>query len=221
MIGVLDVAEVRCAELRMVARHSLERLCVVNVCSVDGVPMNEPPLLQQLYEARVPSGESGGGGRGESRTPLALAVVDMLAAIEGEARGLLDALGKHVRLLGVLTMARMIQNMLPDVEDAALLEQVATMTRSWCVRVDELLHPVRKTPLDKECPSCGYAVYSVWSDDGDGLVRRSCLSAVWDGDRVDRVECGYCGAFWARHEMWEVISPSERAHALHVLSGVA
>lgn len=219
------LAEVREAEVRQRVRHALERLCVEevrqDVLDPEGYPVVEPPLVAQLFDARVPSGESGGGGRGTSFSPVAVEAVDMLKELSDDLIGLVPENAPVGSALD--TLRRALPTMSAD--DVAVVDDRFS---PWPNRIINLLRPPRRTPLDVRCPVCGLlrVVQILPADDGADdtaacpTTQSPCLYAVWDRDRVDRVECANprCGSTWSRARVWEVIPESRRAMVLSALA---
>ena len=217
--------EVRLAELRQVARHGLEQLvCPRFRSSLVGdaefesgeyprpVRPFEPGLLVSVVEAVVPSGESGGGGRGSRLSaPLSVDAVDLLAEVEAVVRVLLSASGvvDPCGCGGAVDLVRMLLRRVCGVElSADLLERVGAWAADVVVRCRELLYPVVRTPLDVACPVCGvrefrlesgvvHAVHAVWAEDEYG--QRS----------VSHAECESCGGLWPRARLWELAPVGE------------
>lgn len=197
------------AAVRQSLRHSLEILMIgrTHPAVVEEEKNKiEHALLFQLEDAVRPSGESGGGGRGAAAAaPLSVDALDVQNQIMLQAQGwmnimALPAPGKY-RLYAVMCSIRDNTYQL----SFELASRLAESARGWVEMIDDLLHPVRRTPVDKCCASCGYYYYVV--ADFDGLaVKKQAMQAVWDKDseRIDHIECKYCGAVWRRHDIWEL-----------------
>lgn len=197
------------AAVRQSLRHSLEILTIGRTHPAEVEEERnkvEHALLFQLEAAVRPSGELGGGGRGAATAaPLSVDALDVQNQIMLQAQGWMNTMAlpapKKYRLYAVMCSIRDNTYQL-SFEMASCLAEAA---RGWVEVIDDLLHPVRRTPVDKCCASCGYYYYVV--ADLDGLeMKKQAMQAVWDKDseRIERIECQYCGAVWRRHELWEL-----------------
>lgn len=195
--------------VRQSLRHSLEILTIgrTHPAAVEEEKNKiEHALLFQLESAVRPSGESGGGGRGAATAaPLSVDALDVQNQIMQQAQVWMNIMALPapaiVRPYAVVCAIRDSVYQL----SFELASRLAVSARGWVEMIDDLLHPVRRTPVDKCCASCGYYYYVV--PDFDGLaVKKQTMQAVWDKDseRIDRIECNYCGAVWRRHELWEL-----------------
>lgn len=220
----MEFLEALSAEVVQQARHSLERLCVENirfdVVDEQGRPAVELPLWQQALDAVAPSGESGGGGGSAgSRSPASDAALDLVEQINQEALVVFRHVSEGDKAKGTLARLEYMRSSL-HVMDSDNVVLVAGYARRWCDRIFEFLNPQRRTPLEHECPSCGYARMHAVNDEGES-IKTACLSAIWEDGRVSRIECGYCLARWGRHQVWEVLTPCDTVRAVQELSGVA
>nr|DAS87250.1 MAG TPA: hypothetical protein [Caudoviricetes sp.] len=198
------------AAVRQSLRHSLEILTIgrTHPAAVEeGKNKVEHALLLQLEDAVCPSGESGGGGRGAATAaPLSVDALDVQNQIMREAQGWMNIMAlpapAKLRLYMVMCSIRDNTYQLSFAQASSLAESA----RGWVEMIDDLLHPVRRTPVDKCCISCGYYYYMVATIDGLELMKKQAMQAVWDkdGTRIERIECQYCGAVWRRHELWEL-----------------
>lgn len=204
------------AAVRQSLRHSLEILTIgrTHPAAVEeGKNKVEHALLFQLADAVRPSGESGGGGRGAAASaPLSVDALDVQNKIMQQAQAWMNIMAlpasAKLRLYAVMCSIRDNAYQL-SFELASCLAEAA---RGWVEVIDDLLCPVRRTPVDKCCASCGYYYYVV--ADFDGLaVKKQTMQAVWDKDseRIERIECKYCGAVWRRHELWELAASTAPA----------
>lgn len=197
------------AAVRQSLRHSLEILTIGrthHAAVEEGKNRVEHALLFQLEDAVCPSGESGGGGRGAAAAaPLSVDALDVQNQIMQQAQWWMNVMalpapGKY-RLYAVMCSIRDNTYQLSFAQASSLAESA----RGWVEMIDDLLRPVRRTPVDKCCTSCGYYYYMV-ATDGLELMKKQAMQAVWDKDseRIDRIECQYCGAVWRRHKLLEL-----------------
>lgn len=195
--------------VRQSLRHSLEILTIgrTHPAAVEEEKNKiEHALLFQLEDAVRPSGESGGGGRGAAAAaPLSVDALDVQNQIMQQAQWWMNIMAlpapENCRLYAVMCSIRDNAYQLSFAQASSLAESA----RGWVEVIDDLLRPVRRTPVDKCCASCGYYYYVV--ADLDGLeMKKQTMQAVWDKDseRIDRIECQYCNAVWRRHELWEL-----------------
>lgn len=197
------------AAVRQSLRHSLEILTIgrTHPAAVEEEKNRvEHALLFQLEDAVRPSGESGGGGRGAAASaPLSVDALDVQNQIMLQAQGWMNIMALPApAILRPYVVVCAIRDSVYQLS-FELASRLAEAARGWVEMIDDLLHPVRRTPVDKCCASCGYYYYVV--ADFDGLaVKKQTMQAVWDKDseRIDRIECNYCGAVWRRHELWEL-----------------
>lgn len=197
------------AAVRQSLRHSLEILTIgrTHPAAVEEEKNKvEHALLFQLEDAVRPSGESGGGGRGAAASaPLSVDALDVQNQIMQQAQGWMNIMALPApAILRPYVVVCAIRDSVYQLS-FDLASRLAESARGWVEMIDDLLRPVRRTPVDKCCASCGYYYYMV-ATDGLELMKKQAMQAVWDKDseRIDRIECNYCGAVWRRHEIWEL-----------------
>lgn len=172
----------------------------------------EEPLLVQLEQAKVPSGE-GGGSSGTAGSPCDLGAVDLEAQFASEL-GVLT--GAADRSAGQRLVERVPAAVSLAGDDLVLLELLGQCLREWVVRIKDLLEPQRRTPVDMQCPQCA-AVEASSVDEVDGVVHAAAMVAVWSGERIDHITCCACGALWMR-EQFVALALSARPDLLQALS---
>lgn len=197
------------AAVRQSLRHSLEILTIgrTHPAAVEEEKNKvEHALLFQLEDAVRPSGESGGGGRGAAASaPLSVDALDVQNQIMLEAQVWMNIMALPApAIVRPYVVVCAIRDSVYQLS-FELASRLAESARGWVEMIDDLLRPVRRTPVDKCCESCGYYYYMV-ATDGFELVKKQAMQAVWDKDseRIERIECNYCGAVWRRHELWEL-----------------
>lgn len=162
----------------------------------NGKAYQVPALLDELREAVTP-GHAGSAGGGDSGPPIPINpnALDLIGAIEREAReDCLEALG----LAWNGPLEALLQNYPSEnlsAEWSAYLEHV---TLDWIDKINALLWPIkpRRKLHGKTCPACGLASY--------GNDRAVCLSlGCWD-DRGEmakigdwEIACASCNAAWS------------------------
>lgn len=156
----------------------------------------EQALLEQLENAKTPSGE-GGGSSGTAGSPCDLTAVDLQGALVRELAEWSVEAGASQRSSGSLAGSVIWAN-----REAVSLgpEQMASlgeMLRRWVLRIRDLLDPPRMTPIDGQCPLCAAADVG-WMDEDGAMVRAPALVAVWSGPRIDHVTCRACDGVWPR-----------------------
>lgn len=197
------------AAVRQSLRHSLEILTIgrTHPAAVEEEKNKvEHALLFQLEDAVRQSGESGGGGRGAAASaPLSVDALDVQNQIMQQAQVWMNIMALPApAIVRPYVVVCAIKDSVYQLS-FELASRLAESARGWVEMIDALLNPVRRTPVDKCCASCGYYYYVVADFDGIA-VKKQTMQAVWDKDseRIDRIECKYCGAVWRRHEIWEL-----------------
>jgi hypothetical protein len=163
--------------------------------SGDGSLQQMPALLAELRLAVTPGQNGYGGGASGPPIPIDPAALDLIRAIESEARrDYAEAIGKY--WTGTLeTLLQAYPDAPISAEWEAYLEGV---TLGWVDQITSMLWPVkpRRKLTGKTCPACGLALH--------GDERAVCLSlGCWDDDgnlaKIGEwdIECAGCGAEWA------------------------
>lgn len=164
----------------------------------------ELPLLAQLEDAIFPSGESGGGGRGSNSAPASLAVLDLMVEIRTD----LTAFVKSKEPLKQVVEG--LYKLIPGLSEEKL-EQLMLKSGAWCSSIVELLNPIRATPLPElSCPICAQRDITRFNLEGE-MIREPAMWAIWQGDRVDGVDCRCCTSTWKRDEILNLVSPDVMA----------
>lgn len=167
-----------------------------HLSNIDGNLRHMPALLAELRLAVTPGRNSSGGGGAEGAPiPIDPTALDMLGAIETEARkDYAEATGNvwHGELEALLQSY-------PDAQISAEWEAyLARVLLGWIDTITAYLWPVkpRRKLVGKVCPSCGWATY--------GEERKVCLSlGCWDHEGNMRaigtwdIECASCEAGWS------------------------
>lgn len=161
----------------------------------DGVLRHAPALLSELRAAVTPGQNGFGGGKSGPPIPISPDALDLLGAIEKEARK------DYAEAVGAVWNGT-LEGLLQSYQDAPIsLEWEAYLGRvtlGWIDQIAALLWPVkpRRKLVGKTCPSCGWATY--------GEERATCLTlGCWDAEGNMRpigtwdIECGNCEAGWA------------------------
>jgi hypothetical protein len=161
----------------------------------DGSLRHAPALLAELRNAVTPGQNGYGGGASGPPIPIDPAALDLIRAIESEARrDYAEAIGKY----WTGTLEALLQAY-PDAPISAEWEAYLDgVTLGWVDQITAMLWPVkpRRKLTGKTCPACGLALH--------GEERAVCLSlGCWDDDgnlaKVGAwdIECGSCGAQWS------------------------
>lgn len=164
----------------------------------------ELPLLVQLEDAMFPSGESGGGGRVSNSAPASLAVLDLMVEIRTDLKVFVNSKAPLKEVVAG------IRKLIPDFSDEQL-EQLMLKSSAWCNSIIELLNPARATPLPElSCPICAQRDITRFNLDGE-MIREPAMWAIWQGERVDGVDCRCCTSTWKRDEILNLVSPDVMA----------
>jgi len=174
--------------------HRLTREHLTN--DKDGVLRAVPALLAELRLALTPGRNSSGGGGAEGAPiPIDPTALDMLRAIEKEARKDYAEATGNVWNGELEALLQSYPHAQISAEWEAYLARVAL---GWVDAITAYLWPVkpRRKLVGKVCPSCGWATY--------GEERKTCLSlGCWDDEGNMRaigtwdIECASCEAGWA------------------------
>ena len=176
---------------------NIHRLCRPHLATApDGSLRHAPALLAELRAAVTPGRNSSGGGGAEGAPiPIDPTVLDMLGAIEKEARK------DYAEATGTVWQGE-LESLLQSYPDSQISTEweayLGRVTLGWIDTITAYLWPVkpRRKLVGKTCPSCGFATY--------GEERKTTLSlGCWDSDGNMRkigdwdVECAGCEAGWA------------------------
>jgi len=166
----------------------------------DGSLRAVPALLAELRLAVTP-GHAGSAGGGQAGPPIPINpnALDLIAAIEREARK------DYAEAIGTVwngTLEALLQTY-PHASISAEWETyLDRVMLEWVDQIITMLWPVkpRRKLVGKVCPSCGWATY--------GDERKTCLSlGCWDADGNMRkigdwdIECANCEAGWAGEQV--------------------
>lgn len=171
------------------------------------VIVHAAPLLGQLREALHPSGETGGAPSGSvgSGAPADVAVLDLLARIEGEAREVWwlarSAPGAPVSRLGGTTTEQQVVWAAGVLDGTAREAEMLGFVRAWVHAIERLFDPPRVVGLRSRrgesaaCPACGHDRTPVLDPDLDVYVDAPAITVTM-GARP-RAVCAECGAEWS------------------------
>jgi len=161
----------------------------------DGSLREMPPLLAELRLAVTPGQNGYGGGASGPPIPIDPAALDLIRAIESEARrDYAEAIGNAWHG----TLEALLQAYPAAPISAEWEAYLARVTLGWVDQITAYLWPVkpRRKLTGKTCPACGLALH--------GDERAVCLSlGCWDDDgnlaKIGAwdIECGSCGAEWS------------------------
>jgi hypothetical protein len=150
------------------------------------------PLLDQLAEALVPSGEVGSGGTGKSKSkpPLAIDALDLRAEIR-----------KFCRLTISGDIASALKARAKQLErhrDTAAAWSMVDQLDDWAERIRAVCGQAELTTrsLPIECPSCGERWCYV-EQDGE-TIRQDTIAATFDGGVLESFACKQCRGVWRR-----------------------
>lgn len=156
-----------------------------------------PSLLQELRGEAMPGQTAGAGtGSDEPKIPIAVGTIDLMMAIEKEARAELLA-WKNFTIAGDLEHTIHAYEH-ADGDWALWFERI---THKWVQQIDSLLHPVKpRKKLMHPCPACGIKLHG---DERKPVLTLNC----WDADETMMhpskwdAECEACGATWVGDEL--------------------
>jgi len=165
----------------------------------DGELRHAPALLEELRNAVTPGQNGYGGGKSGPPIPIDPSALDLLGAIEKEARK------DYAEAVGRIWKGELVP-LLQSYQDAPISPEweayLGRVTLGWVDQITALLWPVkpRRKLVGKTCPSCGWATY--------GEERATCLTlGCWDEQGDMRpigtwdIECGHCEASWAGEQV--------------------